>query len=155
MTGVQMPSWNLQYWDTEQMQIIRCCHMKNYFNLKEYLVCILHWEFLQTWKEALHWEFLQPWRGSLAPPGWCKEEHLGCWVLVLWHWIETKSSSWAEDLMDTRGLIDIFGVSARAELWRLQSLEQLVIKHWKLLKGKYLVKDLWSHLRWAFSLFYN
>lgn len=41
MTGVQMTSWDLQYRDIEQMQIIRCFHMKNYFNFKEYLVGIL------------------------------------------------------------------------------------------------------------------
>lgn len=130
--------------ETEQMQIIRCCHMKNYFNLKEYLVHIL---VLFIGNFSRHGEEAQPHQDDAS------KNTLGTEWVVLWHWIETKSSSWAEHLMDTCGLTDILGVSASAELWRLQSLEQLVIKYWRLLKGKYLVKNLWSHLHWAFSLF--
>lgn len=107
--------------------------MKNYFNFKEYLVGILVLFFGNFSK---HEEEAQTYQDDAS------KHTLGAEWVVLWHWIETKSSSWAEDLMDTRGLIDIFGVSASAELWRLQSLEEWVIKHWRLLKGKYLVKDL-------------
>lgn len=133
MTGVRMTSWNLQYKDIEPMQIIRCCHMKNCFNLKAYLVHIL---VLFIGNFSKHGEEAQPHRDNAS------KNTLGAEWVVLWHWIETKSSCWAEDLMDTCGLIDIFGVSASAELWRLQALEQLVIKYWRLLKGKYLIKNL-------------
>lgn len=82
----------------EQMQIIRCCHMKNYFNLKEYLMCIL---VLFTVNFSKHEEEAQPHQHDAS------KSTLGAEWMVLWHWIETKSSSWAEDLMDASGLIDI------------------------------------------------
>lgn len=81
--------------------------MKNDFNLKEYLVCIL---VLFIGNFSKHEEEVQPHqddarKNTLAAECWC------CDIDSI-----PKSSSWAEDLMDRHGLIDIFGVSASAEL---------------------------------------
>lgn len=118
--------------ETEQMQIISCSHMKNYFNL----------EVSGAYPCALRWEFLQTWGGSSAPPGWCKQEHLGCWMsgAVTLNRDQVKQLGWRFDGYMWFGWHIWYFCQWRA--LKIAVIGATVMKYWRLLKGKYLVKNL-------------